>query len=311
MSRSSNSNGNWLVGPVATDHLCKLGHALFEKYLERIETGYGSRFVKYQPWMSCTDKGHQLLRHFAMKQRSSSVVPEIISNNEDLKVLSQTFKGDQEDPFGALGYPARNFRMAENKFEIDSNFVKIAEESISLIRQASIDLSKQMDMFMLEIIPLVPFENAKMREMGSGLSLHWYKGGIFVAPPRDFLHRNLELAINLVHELGHQTLMIYQCADPLIESDLISPIYSAVRKTERPAIMSFHAAVALIYMSWFLVEYLHLSPLETAEKAYAEKRLQECLSDLDSNLVALENVKLSPLGIEIAKEAAGLLRKWR
>jgi len=58
----------------------------------------------------------------------------------------------------------------------------------------------------------------------------------------------IELAIDLAHELGHHVLHTYQTADRIISSDLTAPVYSGIKRTTRPAIMSLHASMALAYM---------------------------------------------------------------
>ncbi|MEO3713992.1 aKG-HExxH-type peptide beta-hydroxylase [Roseateles flavus] len=57
-----------------------------------------------------------------------------------------------------------------------------------------------------------------------------------------------DVAIDLAHELGHHTLFVWQSVDPILASSPSAPVLSSVRKVERPAIQSFHGAVALAFM---------------------------------------------------------------
>ena len=57
-------------------------------------------------------------------------------------------------------------------------------------------------------IPLKDADGKKLRENGSGCSVHWFKGGIFLSLPNPGPFAQIELCLNMVHELGHQCLMI-------------------------------------------------------------------------------------------------------
>ena len=56
------------------------------------------------------------------------------------------------------------------------------------------------------------------------------------------------MRLDFLHELGHQTMFIYQLADPIIEHDDETMIYSGVREVNRTPYQALHAAVALTYM---------------------------------------------------------------
>src|SRR5690606_27268990 len=108
---------------------------------------------------------------------------------------------------------------------------------------------------------------------GVGFSSIRSRGAIYLSVPKleDFYY--LELAINLSHELGHQALMIYQGADSILNGDLEFPVYSAIRKTNRPAIMAFHAVTALSYMVLFISDLLSNGLLNDQERLYLDKYL--------------------------------------
>ncbi|RYZ46272.1 MAG: methyltransferase domain-containing protein [Sphingobacteriales bacterium] len=54
--------------------------------------------------------------------------------------------------------------------------------------------------------------------------------------------------------MGHQALIVYQQSDAIISGDLEREVYSVIRRVKRPAILSFHAAVALAFMTRYLSE---------------------------------------------------------
>lgn len=124
---------------------------------------------------------------------------------------------------------------------------------------------------------------------------------MFMAVPdmnREFW--NINLQIDIAHELGHSALIVYQAADPIFVSELDQPVLSGVRKVLRPAIMSFHAAAALAFM----IEYLEnaLFQFQGDELRYVESELQKCKSDLSLALKALEKCEFTDLGKEIFAE---------
>lgn len=90
---------------------------------------------------------------------------------------------------------------------------------------------------------LVPLKQPRPR----GWTCHYARGAVFLgfAPQYSIF----DLALDLVHEMGHQALALFQSADRLIASNLDAPIYSEVRRTFRPAIQSLQATAAIAYMT--------------------------------------------------------------
>lgn len=147
----------------------------------------------------------------------------------------------------------------------------------------------------------VPLTGANLRKDGSGKSCHWLKGAIFLSLPQDRRYSELELALNIVHELGHQVLMIYQDADSIM-TDLYKPVFSSIRKTERPAIMSFHALVAIYFMLFFFHSLLNSSNKWSPEElAYLKAKILKLSSDF-TGAMALKDIDFSPLGLLMMQE---------
>jgi hypothetical protein len=84
------------------------------------------------------------------------------------------------------------------------------------------------------------------QERPRGSSLHDARGMILIGFNKNY--NPIDLALDIVHELGHQALAIVQSADAIFADDPYRPVYSEVRKTERPAIQSLHAAAAIAFM---------------------------------------------------------------
>ncbi len=138
--------------------------------------------------------------------------------------------------------------------------------------------------------------------MGRGLSTHDYVGGIFSELPVPFPHEDIETAINLSHEIGHQALMVYQRCDRIIHGDLYTPVYSPIRETMRPAIMSIHANVASLYIVHFLEGLLSSKNLTLSQSNYASRRLVENKNKLSLGVSCLSILNFTPVGKKIISE---------
>ncbi|MQB35116.1 aKG-HExxH-type peptide beta-hydroxylase [Rhizobium rhizogenes] len=93
---------------------------------------------------------------------------------------------------------------------------------------------------------IVPLQQQRPR----GWSLQSARGLIFLGYHQGYNHT--DLALDLVHEMGHQALALFQSLDPIFASDENAPVYSEVRKTQRPAMQSLHAASAIAFMAKYL-----------------------------------------------------------
>lgn len=139
-----------------------------------------------------------------------------------------------------------------------------------------------------------------------GFSSHNARGVIFRSfPPGTTVW---DVGIDLAHELGHQTLFVWQSVDPILASDVSAPVYSLIRKAFRPAIQSFHAAVALAYMLKFTRAYSS----DAECRVVAKKRGARYADSLDESLKlaisALQGqCKFTEIGQELLREMEMLL----
>jgi hypothetical protein len=93
---------------------------------------------------------------------------------------------------------------------------------------------------------VVPLKQQRAR----GLSSQFARGAIFLGLSDGYCPMNL--ALDIVHEMGHQALALLQSSDPLFVSDPRAPVYSEVRHALRPAAQSLHAAGAIAFMTRFV-----------------------------------------------------------
>lgn len=301
------SGPQWILGEVATERLRMLSERMFAKIKEETEAEVGTKFSRYAPWMAMPSERKNLA---ALGEN----FPAVFMNEEKLKLLADALKTDEKNPFGKLG-------LDEDKsdsyiFRGTGADAASVEAMISQARELYLsskpDFQKRYGALIQTIVPLEvvgvksSYQNA--------FSSHFLKGAIFRTVPRkEKPEWRIEFAIAIAHELGHQALMVYQAADRLITSDLAASVYSGVRKTQRPAIMSLHAAAALAYMIEYMEAELQRSDkvtrLNPAELEYAESQLKQCRIDLGDTLTALEKVEFTPLGKLIYDEYLELYRQ--
>jgi hypothetical protein len=126
----------------------------------------------------------------------------------------------------------------------------VAPQSIELFAAGRVTLLKASPMFSRMYLELVDYVLPLAGQRNRGYSVHLARGIILRAVPDNA--DKFDIAIDLAHELGHHALMVLQSVDSILESDPAMPIYSQIRRTLRPAIQTFHAAMALAFMHMFV-----------------------------------------------------------
>lgn len=130
----------------------------------------------------------------------------------------------------------------------DPNVSQAQQAAFVAGRKLLLSTSASLTRLYFELVDFViPLPGTKKNR---GYSSSLLRGAIFRTIPEE--STPADIAIDLVHELGHQVLQKWQSVDPIITSDPNAPIYSEIRRTLRPAIQTFHAAVALAYMHLFV-----------------------------------------------------------
>lgn len=304
---STEWQGRWLTGSRGTERVVTLSEQLALQTKQCAEITTMQQFPCYQPWMCCParyDVWSVSPYVQAMGDRATS--PAVV-DPQQLQFLQHAFSTAPEQPFGHLKTGQTNFRICDS---LSADLLQYSTElnaAIFLLTTADTTLAVRWQHLVCQVIPLGPLESGTpVRREGYGMSNHLYRGGIFVGLPSVFPGSTIELAINLAHELGHQAAMVYQYADCLLETEHATPVYSAVRKTERPAIMSFHAVVALLYMVEFLWHARRLVKIP-ADAAYAGQRWKTLREDLAMGLAALQSLQLSVLGKGMLQECEDVL----
>lgn len=220
-----------LIGAEIDSAFFLLNRKLREQTLDFARRKFSRVITKYNPWlcfapiMTTLDKR---LAHAIPKTRG-----ELIEDPDALGALADLFRGDGQ---AALeGLPGRSDQWLPSSNGISNNL----SEAIEIIR--SVD--DVVGVLFEEVVDcIVPLGGGRNR----GYSTHLARGAIFRSLPIE--NDASDVAIDIVHELGHQVLIVWQSVDPILESDPLAPVFSQIRRVDRPAIQTFHATVALAYM---------------------------------------------------------------
>ena len=290
--------GRWLLGTNSLVNISQVKSAVQMQSLLGAEKKLHKSFCQYRPWMSAVDSLHEL--------QELDECPSSGLLNKDHKRID-LMRGLFSDAYGmseVSSYQTGFQMMLSNDAGFKQN-VETHEASLNLILKSS--MGSRFSQVVQEV-NLVTSDSGSIEDLrlhGSGFSTHKYRGGIFISAPR--YHMGVfENTLNLTHELGHQVLMLLQCCDDLIKNFERKTVYSVVRREDRPAIMSFHAMVAVAYM----IEWLLIAPDELNQYVSKErrgKRLLGLVNDLEVALLTIKTFALTQLGHEICREFTGLL----
>lgn len=294
--------GAWCVGSGGAERLGHLSRRLFEKTVQA-RRARGDEVRSYLPWFSCDD--------FADQIRISTVMTSsdrILKEPSILRKMRRVYWGSKAQPLGGVSIPSKSMSIDVRATDRD---LSTLERAIELVRSTDESWSARFSSLVQAIIPLKGL-GKNVREGGVGFSTQFAKGAIFLSIPKQANFRAVELSINLAHEMGHQALMVYQSADRIVSGDLAQPVYSGVRKTNRPAIQSFHALVALIYMVEYTINRLKNNfGLDTAETEYLRQRHESLLTDLEISITSFKDVGLTMLGANLYQEAKSVAASAR
>jgi hypothetical protein len=173
------------------------------------------------------------------------------------------------------------------------------EKSLDFIFKTNANLEKIYNSVVNVCIP--------MSVQNNSASTHGAKGVIFLSVPKVITFETiLEMSIRISHELGHQVLIIYQSADRILESDLAEKVYSGVRMTERPAIQSFHALVALYFMLNFLVN-IKLD-FSNDQNSLIKEKINDLTKKINDTTESLNKCKFTELGKALKHETDNFIK---
>ncbi|MCB0361383.1 MAG: hypothetical protein KDD35_01590 [Bdellovibrionales bacterium] len=278
------------LGPQSIENMVRLAHELESRALEEVnqkQEGRGFEFRSYHPWMS-----HCLNNLSDMDGSISSLV----ASDEELVRYSRALSMGNE-PLGRLDGKARYFQICLPDTTSLSEFRHLFNEILKFNGRACPFFHNKYLSIVRQVVPIEAQDpiNFPTRVNGSGFSNHHLRGLVFLSLPLSSPVQFLEGALNLAHEAGHQALMILQCCDDILAGPIGAPVYSVIRKTSRPAILSFHAAFATAYMiEWMMESWEFLS--EISEPKDIRLRWKTLQDDLQAAIHIFLSQKFTPLG---------------
>ena len=177
----------------------------------------------------------------------------------------------------------------------DSRLADTLEKTLELLKICDPLLLRLIERCIKLIVPITHELNGVPTKRG--FSSHKCFGMVFLTFYSQF-DPEVELSIDLVHEVGHHCLMLLQYIDRIIEGDQTAPVYSSVRKVERPAIMAFHALVAGHFMIRFMDSYrlAYSSDLLVDRSEHLRENQVLCMRDLE------KTCKFTKIGQSILNE---------
>ncbi len=298
--------GVWLLGDEGTEKTSLLASQLYEQIKKREEIALSRIYREYTPWM-CMDEARSELSEIYAKSLS-----DVLVDHDSLAILAKAFSDGSEIPLGRLRFDGMHADQCiyQGKDSDEAGFVEMMRQGRDLYLDAHPRFRARWNGIVKTLVPIEV--GGILSDNRAAFSSHLLKGAVFRAIPRTSdPFWKLDLAIDLAHELGHQTLILYQSADPIIVSDLSEKVFSGIRQTDRPSIMSFHAAAALAYM----IEYMEiqlsdpqaLSRLSSAEIDYGQSELTNFYRQLSDTLSSASNLEFSELGEQIYREYLSLV----
>ena len=261
---------SWFFGKSGLHRLKEINDAFKSKTIDYVNSSIGSQFSSYSPWMSHIKKIQDLKEEFLSEEF-------IVKSPKSLETI------------GKLYAPSGNKKDLISFSKLPDNRYKLFFQSIELLGSQGKDIGLLFKELVKKIVPLNPV-HGKSQDLGMGFSTHLAKGAIFLSFPSMGESTVLQLAVNMAHETGHQSLYIYQNADPIIDKGMSTPVFSHVRKTNRPAIQSFHATVALAFMVRFLTQ------LKMDGNSYYHKILSDLKEDFIQSLDGYESIQFTEVG---------------
>lgn len=197
-------------------------------------------YTHYTPWLCFRPLLTKTLSHHELCYRLY-IQGQIITNKGHLQDIENFLEEHSELTLRNLVGSREDWRIL-----IDSNSRK---NMISELNSA-IELLLKSCYFERIYSSLVDFIIPLKQPRARGWSCQYARGAIFIGFPSGY--SRLNLALDLAHEMGHQALALLQSSDKVIASDWDTPVYSEVRRTNRPAFQSLHAATAIAFMVKFV-----------------------------------------------------------
>jgi len=250
-----------LASVEAVPTLAQLGARLRDETLALARDKSGQSFERYTPWMCVAPVVEAPLEHYELL--AAAYEPgELVVDGDYLREVSAFLRGQGQIIFHNVPGDPWHWPIFEEALTERPNTPRLYEQGRELVLGASPLFEALFPHVVEMVIPL-------SRAGNSGFSTHFARHAIFrTLPPTQTAATT---ALDISHEMGHQSMMLLQSVDPLIESGHDAPVFSEIRRRDRPAIQSLHAGVALTYM---LILARGLPKGDEAQAAISERETQ-------------------------------------
>lgn len=296
------SNYDWMLGQNITKPVILLANKFKTLIKQEAESYFHIKVLKYSPWLSAK-YSRDLLKELSINPPRIEK-GQLITNRKILEILSNAFTQVGKHAVASI-VP----QDIGTKIYTGSNLNLSKWDSV--IKEARKLLSKTVpwieDLYSEMIDCVVPIEHKRDgTSTKRGFSTPLCYGAFFLSF-EDRLggknHSRVEMAIDLSHELGHHVLHTYQTADRIISGDLEIPVYSSVRMTDRPAIMSLHASSALAYMLETAFALLNSKEITEDELEFIKLFIKKYYPEQKTGLKEIEEkCKFTELGQQLFNE---------
>lgn len=247
---------------------------------------FGRVITEYTPWLSFAPIVSELdsaLIYSAPEHRGG-----LLSDPPTLAALSELFLGTGSQVISDLPGERANWLPSTRHI---STALPAALEALMKAGPFIPPLYREIVDF------IVPLGGGRNR----GFSTHIARGAIFRSLPAD--NDSADVAIDVAHELGHQVLIVWQSVDPILASDPLAPVFSQIRRTDRPAIQTFHATVALAYMREVEVQLANDPAIIAAAKRRGATYAESLSKSLELSISSVrKNCRLTDVGATMLNE---------
>ena len=292
MSGSTPQSQNWILGPGCLHPLTRL----WTKYKLRTlgEPNVSQRQFSIFRLRSLGSTGSDVDRcAFDFDQIN------VVTDPGALEMIEERFKDQNGRPLQGLIAADIDSRILVNVTSQFPQAQALTRESIAWLNVLTPWTGHLLNTMISWIVPI--YHEKYNRPFRRGFSHLDYLGVIFTtfverASQSEELRRSI-LAVDLAHELGHQALMLYQLTDKILATPLDAPVYSSVRRTDRPAIFALHACVAAAYIVETCIAIEKSTLSSQIEREFAYNSIFDLVSHQSVGLESLRKVsKFTPIG---------------
>lgn len=284
-------SGRWITGELGAKKIEACASVFFPLCLDRLSSVLPGNFV---PWMASPKLSKDFYGKIDFPEWKVGAKIEFDQKNLE----AQQFFLDLAIKDSEINITTR-MRVFENI---------IKQEQAIAIYQSALELTHawprwQRNLFENIVKSIVPvWVPQKGRQDGNSFTDPDFLGAIFTSIDPRSPFPDITLNITFAHELGHLCLMFYQFSGDLFFGNK-KEVYSGVRKTTRPIVAAFHAAVALTYMITAARSLLaNVAKEDVYKSAYLNALLSDYSSNLEVSLKEIDQIEKSPLCADLMRD---------